>query len=94
MRIAELGIADQRAGRSGSGRSDQLAVDDPENNPLPEGETSVLALAPDAAARQEFINELYENNHDAFVAAQVAIAQDPDLAQPLENSVIEAISSE
>jgi hypothetical protein len=59
----------------------KLAVDDAENNPLPTGTTSILALASDANARQAFINEIVENNHDAFVAAQVAIAQDPDLAQ-------------
>jgi hypothetical protein len=68
----------------------KLAVDDTANNPLPEGQTSILALASDAAARQDFVNEVYANNPDAFAAAQVAIAQDPDLAQPLEADVIEA----
>ncbi len=68
----------------------KLAVDDPTNNPLPEGQTSILALAADPAARQSFINALYESNRAAFNAAQVAIAQDPNLTQPLENSVIES----
>lgn len=67
----------------------KLAVDDPANNPLPEGQTSILALASDPTARQSFVNTLYENNRDAFIAAQVAIAQDPNLTQPLESSVIE-----
>jgi hypothetical protein len=59
----------------------KLAVDDAANNPLPEGATSILALASDPTARQEFINEVYTNNPEAFAAAQVAIAQDPDLIQ-------------
>ncbi|HEY6642514.1 hypothetical protein [Povalibacter sp.] len=59
----------------------KLAVDDAQNNPLPAGTTSILALASDATARQTFINEVYENNPSAFAAAQVAIARDPDLAQ-------------
>ncbi len=68
----------------------KLAVDDPTNNPLPEGQTSILALATDPAARQSFVNDRYENNREAFIAAQVAIAQDPSLIQPLANSVIES----
>lgn len=68
----------------------KLAVDDPTNNPLPEGQTSILALASDSAARQSFINDRYENNREAFNAALVSIAQDPNLTQPLENSVIES----
>ena len=68
----------------------KLAVDDPTNNPLPEGQTSILDLASDPAARQSFVNDLYDSNRDAFIAAQVAIVQDPSLTQPIENSVIES----
>jgi hypothetical protein len=59
----------------------KLVVDDAANNPLPEGTTSILALAADPTARKSFVNEVYANNPAAFAAAQVAIAQDPKLVQ-------------
>jgi hypothetical protein len=68
----------------------KLAVDDAETHPLPEGQTSILALASSATARQEFINEVVTNHPEAFAAAQTAIAQDPSLVQPLEGDVIAA----
>jgi len=59
----------------------KLAVDEPETNPLPNGQTSILALASSPTARQSFVNEIYENSPTAFAATQVSIAQDPQLAQ-------------
>jgi hypothetical protein len=61
----------------------KLVVDDPTNYSMPAGQTSILELASDPAARQLFINDVYEQDPDAFAAAQLAIAQDPDLAQPV-----------
>ena len=59
----------------------KLAVDDAANNPLPDGATSILALASEPAARQNFVNAAYTKSPEAFAAAQVAIAKDPDLSQ-------------
>ena len=70
----------------------KLAVDDAASHPLPEGQTSILALASNATARQAFINEVVTNHPEAFAAAQTAIAQDPNLVQPLEGDVIAALS--
>jgi hypothetical protein len=67
----------------------KLAVDDPVNNPLPEGETSILALASDAAARGDFVDQSYARDPQAFAQAQNAIAQDADLTQPMSASVID-----
>lgn len=62
----------------------KLAVDDAANYPLPAGQTSILALASDATARQQFINSVYEADPAAFAAAQTAIAQDPGLSKAVD----------
>lgn len=67
----------------------KLAVDDPVNNPLPEGATSILALASDVDARGDFVDEAYARDPQAFAAAQTAIAEDTDLTQPVDSSVID-----
>jgi hypothetical protein len=61
----------------------KLVVDDPTNYSMPAGETSILELASNPTARQSFINDVYDQDPSAFAAAQLAIAQDPDLAQPV-----------
>lgn len=61
----------------------KLAVDHAANYPLPQGQTSILELASNATARQEFINDVYQQDPDTFSAAQTAIATDPTLSQPL-----------
>lgn len=71
----------------------KLAVDDAENYPLPEGQTSILALASDSAARQAFINETFEADPAAFAAAQQAIAQDPDLSQAVNVQDVESFTA-
>ena len=68
----------------------KLAVDDPENFPLPEGQTSILALAGNAETRQQFLNAVIEQDPTAFANAQTAIAEDPRLAQPLDMAVLVA----
>lgn len=62
----------------------KLAVDDPENFPLPENQTSILALASNLETRQQFMNSVVSQDPDAFADAQAAIADDPRLAQPLD----------
>lgn len=64
----------------------KLAVDDPENYPLPDGQTSILALVSNTTARAEFINEVYVKDPSAFVAMQAAIVQDAGLAKPIDTS--------
>jgi hypothetical protein len=62
----------------------KLAVDNAEEYPLPEGQTSILALASDPAARQAFVNDVYEQDPSAFAAVQAAIVQDSGLTQPID----------
>lgn len=71
----------------------KLVVDDPTNYSMPTGQTSILELASDATARQLFVNDVYEQNPNAFAAAQLAIATDPALAQPVNPAGIEAITT-
>lgn len=66
----------------------KLAVDDSVNYPLPEGQTSILELASNATARQQFIDDVYEQNPETFATAQTSIAQDPGLSQPLSTEDI------
>lgn len=71
----------------------KLVVDDPSNYSMPSGQTSILALASDATARQLFINDVVQQNPSAFAAAQLAIATDPALAQPVNLEGLEAITT-
>ena len=68
----------------------KLAVDDPENFPLPTGQTSILALAGNSETRQQFVNAVIEQDPTAFANAQTAIAEDPRLAQPLDVAALVA----
>ncbi len=67
----------------------KLAVDDPVNNPLPAGQTSLLALVSDAARRGDFVDEAFARDPQTFAQIQVAITQDSDLTQPVSASVID-----
>jgi len=71
----------------------KLVVDDPTNYSMPSGQTSILALASDATARQLFINNVVQQDPSAFAAAQLAIATDPALAQPVNLEGLEAITT-
>ncbi len=71
----------------------KLVVDDPTNYSMPSGQTSILALASDPTARQLFINDVYQQDPSAFAAAQLAIAQDPDLAQPVNPAALQSFTT-
>ena len=71
----------------------KLVVDDPTNYSMPAGQTSILALASDPTARQLFINGVYEQDPSAFAAAQLAIAEDPALAQPVNPTQLSSFTT-
>jgi hypothetical protein len=71
----------------------KLVVDNPANYSMPAGQTSTLELASNATARQLFVNDVYQQDPNAFAAAQLAIAQDPALAQPFDPAGLEAITT-
>lgn len=71
----------------------KLVVDDSQNYSMPQGQTSTLALASNPEERQAFVNDVYEQDPDAFAAAQVAIAQDPALAQPVDLTGVDALTT-
>jgi hypothetical protein len=61
----------------------KLLVDNADDYPMPEGETSVLALATDTAARQKIVDEVAAKDPAVFSQAQNAIAADPSLTRAL-----------
>lgn len=61
----------------------KLVVDDSANYSLPAGQTSVLALISDTAARQQFVDNVYAQNPATFALTQTAITADPGLSKPL-----------
>lgn len=71
----------------------KLVVDYPTDYSMPSGQTSILALASDATARQSFINAVYQQDPNAFAAAQLAIAQDPALAQPVDPTALSSFTT-
>jgi hypothetical protein len=62
----------------------KLTVDDAANYPMPAGQTSILELASDPAARQQFVDDVYEQDPAAFANTQASIVHDAGLAQPVE----------
>src|SRR5688572_1026071 len=66
----------------------KLAVDDPENHPLPDGATSILALTSDPDTRVAFVNTVFEADPDAFAAVQGQIAADPLLSQDIDEAAL------
>ncbi len=68
----------------------KLAVDSAAEYPLPEGYTSILALASDAEARADFIAAAAAQDAAAFSDTQSAIAGDPALTQPVAAADIPA----
>jgi hypothetical protein len=62
----------------------KLTVDDSANYPMPSGQTSILALASDSAARQQFVNDVYTQDPAAFASTQASIVNDSGLAQPID----------
>lgn len=68
----------------------KLVVDDPANYSLPAGQTSVLALVSDAAARQQFVDDVYAQNPATFSSTQTAITADPDLSPPVSAQSVPA----
>lgn len=62
----------------------KLAVDLPEQYPLPDGATSILALATDSTTRQAFVDAVYEQDPQAFDDMQGELASDPGLSKPVD----------
>jgi hypothetical protein len=67
----------------------KLLVDHADDYPMPAGQTSILALATDAAARQTAIDEAATKDPAVFSQAQNAIAADPSLVRPLTAEDVE-----
>lgn len=61
----------------------KLAIDSAADYPLPEGQTSTLALARNPAAREQFIADAQAQNPESFRQAQTSVAQDPAVTPPL-----------
>jgi hypothetical protein len=66
----------------------KLVVDDPVNYPMPDGDTSLLALLADGAARQQFVDQAYEQDPAIFESTQSAIVNDSALTQPVSNETL------
>lgn len=66
----------------------KLFVDDSANYPMPTGETSLLALMTDAAAREQFVNDAYDQNPTTFANAQAAIVTDTSLTKPVSTETL------
>lgn len=66
----------------------KLSVDDPTNYPLPQGQTSILAIASDATVRKQFIDTAYSKDKQVFASTQTAVAQDPDLSPSLTAAAV------
>jgi hypothetical protein len=71
----------------------KLLVDDSDDYPMPTGATSILALASDADARQQLIDDVSEKDPTAFSAAQKAIAADPSLSHALSAADVKDFTS-
>lgn len=63
----------------------KLYVDDSANYPMPDGETSLLALLSTPATREQFVDDAYDRNPTTFSSTQAAIVTDTTLTQPVSN---------
>ncbi len=61
----------------------KLYVDHSDDYPMPQGETSLLALMSSAATRAQFIDDTYNRNPTMFANAQTSIVTDSTLTQPV-----------
>lgn len=61
----------------------KLAIDSAADYPLPAGQTSTLALARNAAVREQFIADAQAQDPDTFQQTQTSVAQDPAVTPPL-----------
>ncbi|GFE91609.1 carboxypeptidase-like regulatory domain-containing protein [Steroidobacter agaridevorans] len=68
----------------------KLYVDDSANYPMPDGETSLLALMSSAATREQFTDSAYDQDPTAFQNMQTAIVTDSSLTQPVSNDSLPA----
>jgi hypothetical protein len=68
----------------------KLVVDDSANYPMPDGETSLSALLSDSAAREQFVDETYNQNPTTFANTQGAIVNDSTLTQPVSAETLPA----
>lgn len=68
----------------------KLLVDDAENYPMPDGETSLLDLVSDSAEREQFVDATYNQNPTTFASTQGAIINDSGLTQPVSAETLPA----
>ncbi|WP_129644457.1 carboxypeptidase-like regulatory domain-containing protein [Peristeroidobacter agariperforans] len=68
----------------------KLYVDDSANYPMPDGETSLLALMSSSATREQFTDNAYNQDPTAFQSTQTAIVTDSSLTQPVSGDSLPA----
>lgn len=68
----------------------KLLVDDADNYPMPDGETSLLALMANTASREQFVDTTYDQNPTVFANAQTAIVTDTTLTRPVSSDSLPA----
>lgn len=66
----------------------KLLVDDPDNYPMPASATSLLALVSSSAAREQFVDETYNQSPTTFASTQGAIVNDSTLTRPVSNDTL------
>ncbi|MBM0108126.1 carboxypeptidase regulatory-like domain-containing protein [Steroidobacter sp. S1-65] len=68
----------------------KLLVDDADNYPMPDGETSLLDLISDSTEREQFVDATYNQNPAMFSSTQSAIVNDSALTQPVSAETLPA----
>lgn len=66
----------------------KLLVDDPENYPMPTDATLLLALVSSGTAREQFVDEIYNQSPEVFASTQSAIVNDTSLTQPVTSDTV------
>jgi hypothetical protein len=61
----------------------KLLVDEAEDYPMPDGQTSLSALLSNTAAREQLVDAAYVLDRPTFVATQNAIVTDPTVIKPI-----------
>ncbi|GFE91610.1 carboxypeptidase-like regulatory domain-containing protein [Steroidobacter agaridevorans] len=66
----------------------KLLVDQPDDYPMPSGQTSLQALLANTTARKQLVSDFFEQDPATFQAAQSAIANDPTLTRPVTSATL------